>query len=203
MAGKSRNRKPVESALYISVDCLNLARMPTGWDKRGSAMRRVRVQHRLRNRIDAETELRVVVERNTGIALLEHRDFHGLLIEQSVELEAVPQHFGGHRWLFVCPVSGCRARKLYRFPGMRTFCSRRGLSQPVTYGSQRDSGAKRVMRQIWELRARVGAKGRLFDEFEKPHSMRDDEFSQCIFRYLELASRLDLSTDGIRMKRSH
>lgn len=201
MAGKSRNRKPLEGAAYISVDCLSLARMPAGWDARGPARRDVRIEHRFGSRIRAETVLRAAVEKTAGAAVLEHRSADGTVIEQSVGLEAVPQHFGGHRWFFVCPVTGSRARKLYCFPGMRTFCSRRGLSGSITYRSQRDSGAKRVMRQIWELRGRLGAGGRLFDAFERPHGMCEKEFLRCLIRYLELSGRLELSVDGIKIKR--
>jgi hypothetical protein len=202
MAGKSQNRKSLESAVYIAVDSLDLARMPAGWEKRGKAIRAVMVQHRCRNRTDAETELRAVVEKTAGVAVLEHRGADGMLIEQCVGLAAVPQHFGGQRWFFVCPVTGSRARKLYRYPGMRTFCSRRGLSEPVTYRCQRDSGAKRVVRQIWEVRGRLGAKGGLLSAFDKPDGMNDAEFFRHLSRYLQLASRLDFSADGIKMKRA-
>jgi hypothetical protein len=123
-------------------------------------------------------------------------------IEQAVRLEPVPQHFGGHQWLFLCPITGMRARKLYRQSGMQRFCSRRGLPEPVTYRCQRDSAANRVMRQIWELRDRLGDKGPLLGSLAKPDDMSDAEFVRHVRRYLELASQLDFSIHGIKMKRA-
>jgi hypothetical protein len=201
MAGKARNRQPLESAMYLSIDCLHLARMPAGWNKRGKATRAVRVQHRCRNRTVAETLIRAEIGDMTGTALLEHRGSDAALIEQSVGLEPLPQHFGGQRWFFVCPVTGNRARKLYRYPGMSGFCSRAGLPAPVTYRCQRDSAAQRAMRQIWELRDRLGDKSWLLGSLAKPENMDDVEFCRYVFRYLQLASRLDFSIHGIKLRR--
>jgi hypothetical protein len=202
MAGKARNRKPLEQALYLSIDCLHLVRMPAGWDRRGKATRSVRVQHRRRNQTVAETDLHAEIETSAGVALLKHRGVDGMVIEQSVRLEPVSQHFGGQRWFFICPITGARARKLHRQAGMRWFCSRQGLPEPVTYRSQRDSAAQRTMRQIWELRDRLGDRGWLLGALAKPEDMDDMEFCRYVFRYLELASRLDFSIHGLKVKRA-
>ena len=109
---------------------------------------------------------------------------------------------GGQRWLFVCPVTGGHARKLYRYEGSRQFCSRQGLPGPTSYHCQRDAGAKRVMRQIWELRRRIGAKGALLEAFDKPADMADAEFIRYARRYLELADRLEFTIHGLKFKRA-
>lgn len=188
--------------MYLPVDCLHLARMPAGWDRRGKATRVVGIHHRCRNRAVAETDLHAEIDKSAGVALLKHRGTDGMRFEQSVRLEPVPQHFGGQRWFFVCPVTGNRARKLYRYPGMSGFCSRAGLPEPVTYRCQRDSAAKRTVRQIWELRDRLGDKGWLLGALAQPEGMDDVEFFRYVFRYRELASRLDFSIHGIKMKRA-
>lgn len=188
--------------MHLSIENLDLARMPAGWDKRGKAVRAVRVYHRRRGRTVAETKLSGEIESTAGIALLEHRGADGMLIEQSIRLEPVPQHFGGQRWFFVCPVTGNRARKLYRYPGLRQFCSRKGLPESVTYSCQRDSAAKRTMRQIWELRGRLGDKGPLLGSLANPDGMSEAEFLRHVRRYLQLASRLNFSIHGIKMKKA-
>ncbi|MDQ2878985.1 MAG: hypothetical protein M3R41_07905, partial [Pseudomonadota bacterium] len=41
-------------------------------------------------------------------------------INQTIALVALPQHFGGLRWWFLCPVTGARARTLHLPPdGLR------------------------------------------------------------------------------------
>jgi len=202
MTGKARNRKPLETATCLCIDSLGLARMPAGWSERGKAIRAVRVLHQRRGRTVSETELHAEVEAAGGKVRLEHRGTDGALIEQLVQLEPVAQHFGGQRWFFCCPVTGDRARKLYRYPGMLGFCSRRGLPDPVTYRSQRDSGAERVMRQIWELRAKLGDKNWMLGRLDKPDDMVDAEFHRYVVRYLELTRQLDCSIHGFRMKRT-
>lgn len=203
MAGKARNRKPLESAVLLAVDILALARMPAGWAKHGKATRAVTIQHRHGRRTIAETRVHAVVERTAGVAMIQHSDIDGTRIKQSLGLAPVAQHFGGQRWFFVCPVTGDRARKLYWYPGLQQFCSRRGLPEPATYHCQRDSGAKRVMRQIWELRRRIGVNGPLLGAFDKPGGMSDAEFIRYGCRYLELASRLDLSNREFRFRRNN
>lgn len=203
MAGKARNRKPLELAAYLPIESLTLARMPARWAEHGAAKRAVTIQHRYGGGTVAETRIHAVVERTAGVAMIQHRGVDGARIEQSLGLAPVAQHFGGQRWFFVCPVTGERARKLYLYPGSRQFCSRRGLPEPVTYHCQRDSGAKRVMRQIWELRHQIGVKGPLLGAFDKPYGMSDAEFIRRAGRYLNLAGRLDLSTREFKFRRNN
>lgn len=201
MATKLRSRKHLEAAIYLSIDCLSLARMPAGWRKRGKVMRAVKIQHRLHNRTTAETDLRAEFDETAGAVTLKHRGIDGMVIEHSVLLEPIRQHFGGQRWFFLCPRTGARARKLYRYPGMLEFSSRLGLQAQVSYRSQRDSGAKRVMRQIWDLRAKVGDTHCLLGTLDQPQGMSGAEYIRYAIRYLELADRLDFSTRGFNLRR--
>src|SRR5688500_13962672 len=113
MAGKSRNRIPLESAMYLSIDCLHLARMPAGWHRRGKAIRELKVHHQRWGHIVAETRLSAEIQETAGVVSLKHHGVDGWPIAQTLDLEPVPQPFGGQRWFFVCPVTGMRARKLY------------------------------------------------------------------------------------------
>ena len=197
MAGKAINRKPLECAYYIGIDSLSLARQPMGWNRGGKATRSIRIHWQGGDRTILSAEIRAT----TGLVTIEHHDANGLLIEQSVELATIPMPRGGQKWLFVCPVTGGHARKLYRYPGSGQFCSRKGLFELVTYRCQRDSGAKRVMRQIWEIRGRLRARGGLFMPFDQPDDMSLAEFIHHAGRYLVLANRLDFSTHGIKFRR--
>lgn len=202
MARKLRNRKALELSICIDIGSLCLARQPAGWNRCGKANRAVGLRHVRGTCVFAETTLRARVGATTGLVAIEHRDASGSRIEQWVELATISMPRGGQRWLFVCPVTGGRARKLHRHPGSRQFCSRQGLPEPVSYQCQRDSGAKRVMRQIWELRRRMGTKGSLFEAFDKPADMADAEFTRHAQRYLELADRLDFTNRGLKLKRA-
>jgi len=202
MAGKARNRVPLELATCISIDSLSLARQPKGWNSRGRAMRSVSLRHSRGAHTVAMTSLYAEIAPTSGTVKVEHQTDDGQRFKQSVDIEPIPTGNGGHRWLLVCPVTGGHARKLYRYPGSRLFCSRMGLAEPVTYHCQRDAGAKRVMRQIWELRHRIGAKGALLQAFDKPAGMADAEFIRYARRYLELADRLDFTIHGLKLKRA-
>ena len=202
MAAEMRNRKPIEAATYLSIDCLSLARMPAGGHKHGKAVRAVKIRHRLQNLTVAETDLQAEFDQTGGAVALKHRGVDGMFFEHSVRLEPVPQHFGGQRWFFVCPRAGARARKLYRYPGMLEFSCRQGLPTNVTYHCQRDSGAKRVMRQIWQLRAKVGDTRCLLGTLDQPEGMSDAKYIRHAIRYLQLADRLDFSTRGIKLRRT-
>ncbi|RYG99590.1 MAG: hypothetical protein EON58_03360 [Alphaproteobacteria bacterium] len=202
MAGKSRNRKPLELAAFIGIESLCLARQPAGWNRRSKATRAVGVHHRRGGHTVGDTILRAEVGATAGMVAIEHLGADGMKIEQYVKIAPVAMHHGGQRWLFVCPVTGDHARKLYRYPGSRLFCSRKGLSEPVTYRCQRDSGAKRVMRQLWEVKGRVGAKGGLLGAFDQPDHMSNRDYIRHASRYLELASRLDLSTREFKFRRA-
>ncbi|WP_133000240.1 hypothetical protein [Luteimonas arsenica] len=202
MAGKARNRKPLEWATFIGIDSLSLARQPAGWNRRGEARRVVGIRHLRGGSAIAETILRAEVGVTAGLLTIEHRGADGMKIEQSVELAPIAMPRGGQRWCFVCPVTGGLARKLYRYPGLWHFCSRKGLPEPVTYGCQRDSAAKRTMRQIWELRERLGDKGPLLGSLAEPDGMSEAEFLRHVRRYLQLASRLNFSPHGIKMRKA-
>lgn len=56
-------------------------------------------------------------------------------ISQTIELVASPQHFGGQRWWFRCPVTGERARTLHLPPDGSRFASRKALG--LAYRAER------------------------------------------------------------------
>lgn len=60
---------------------------------------------------------RATVGKVDGVATLECR-FNGEpnLTVEAIGLTSIPAHFGGRLWFFTCPMTGQRARKLYRWP---------------------------------------------------------------------------------------
>jgi hypothetical protein len=107
-----------------------------------------------------------------------------------IELVTVPCGFGGRRWLFVCPASGRRALKLYKWAKLPLFRHREAVRPRPTYASQRDGGSDRIIRQRWALRRRMGDNfSDLFGEPFKPKWMRWRTFNRYATRDAELANR--------------
>ena len=114
-----------------------------------------------------------------------------------IELVTVCCGFGGRRWLFVCPASGRRALKLYKWAKLPLFRHREAVRPRPTYASQRDGGADRIMRQRWTIRRKLRDDfSDLFDDPWKPKGMRWRTFDRYAARDAELANR-----EGIYMAR--
>ena len=62
-----------------------------------------------------------------------HLTIRSQAVTQTIVLVAVPQHFGGYRWWFRCPITGERARTLHLPPGEAYFAARKawGLAYSV------------------------------------------------------------------------
>lgn len=107
-----------------------------------------------------------------------------------IELVTVPCGFGGHRWLFVCPASGRRALKLYKWAKLPLFRHRETVRPRPTYASQRDGGADRIMRQRWAIRRKLRDDfSDLFGEPYRPKGMHRRTFDRYATRDAELANR--------------
>ncbi|MBW2274564.1 MAG: hypothetical protein JRG96_14930 [Deltaproteobacteria bacterium] len=63
-----------------------------------------------------------------------------------IDLVTTCPHFGGPRWWFRCPLSGCRVRKLYAHPSTGHFASRQtlGLTYQVCREEPLDHAARRA-----------------------------------------------------------
>lgn len=115
----------------------------------------------------------------------------------TVPLVTLPRHYGGRIWYFVCPATGRRARKLYKWPRIDGFCHREAVRPKPTYACQRVGGGERINAQRWALRRKLGDNfTTLFDEPWKPKRMRWRTFERFAARDEELAAR-----DGIYMAR--
>lgn len=194
-----RTRPKIESVPFLGTDSLSLSRCQAGQQR--EAARAAKVLHQLGGRTVGETSLRATIGPEVGSLKIEHRHSDGEEFEQQIDLVSLERHFGGRTWFFLCPKTGNRARKLYLWPEHGRFCHRLASSVPPTYASQRVGGANRVMHSIWAIRGKLDAEGGLLSSFEKPDGMSQKQFIAYTRRYLMLASRLDFTNEGFRLRR--
>lgn len=91
-----------------------------------------------------------------------------------------------------CPVTGKRAKKLYKWAALDRFCHREAIRPRPTYASQRDGGHARIIRQRWALRQKMGDEfSDLFGEPCKPRWMRRHTYDKHVARDAELSARDD------------
>lgn len=120
-------------------------------------------------------------DRNTG---------DSKVIVCSILLVTLPCRYGGRIWYFICPYTGRRARKLYKWGPIDWFCHREAIKPKPTYASQRCGGSDRIMAQRWALRYKLGDQySDLFDEPMKPKWMRWRTFQRYLDRDAELDAR--------------
>ena len=111
-------------------------------------------------------------------------------VECVIRLETEPCRYGGRRWYFVCPYTGRRALKLYKWNGIEKFCHRDAIKPKPTYATQRVSGKDRIFDQRWAVRRRLGDNiSDLFGEPWKPKWMRWRTFERYAARDAELSAR--------------
>lgn len=103
--------------------------------------------------------------------------------DQTILLRAIPCHFGGHRWTFVCPVHQRRVTGLYLPNGGSVFAGR--LAYGLGYQSQRGTRADRAWGVIRRVDARLGRDG------AKPKWMRWRTFTRLSAQRDEADAVLD------------
>lgn len=137
----------------------------------------------------ASVRFRAVLGDTSGTLSLSYQA-DGRAEDCTIRLSTVPNHYGGRNWFLHCPVSGRRARKLYKWSGLPDFRHREAVRPRPTYASQRDSGYDRINRQRWALRHKMGDQwSDLFGEPLKPKWMRRHTFERYAARDAELEAR--------------
>ena len=79
-------------------------------------------------------------------------------LDQRIELNRVPRHFGGAQWYFACPVTGKRVSVLWLPPGARRFQSRQSWGRQVAYGSQFEAWHDRALSRAQDIRYQLAGK---------------------------------------------
>jgi hypothetical protein len=117
-------------------------------------------------------------------------------LEQRIDLVAVPRHFGGAQWYFVCPVLGRRASVLWMPPGAGCFASRQAWGNQVAYWSQFLTPPYRALSRAKEIRIRLGGEDyiRVFDDETpaKPKGMHWRTYEAQLKRLEAYESKCDL-----------
>jgi len=117
---------------------------------------------------------------------------NGKEVDCTIRLSTVPAPLGGFNWYMHCPVTGKRAKKLYKWAALDRFCHREAIRPRPTYASQRDGGHARIIRQRWALRQKMGDEfSDLFGEPCKPRWMRRHTYDKHVARDAELSARDD------------
>ena len=99
----------------------------------------------------------------TSASVRLHYNVNGTPVDYRVSLTTTRPHFGGVRWWFICPVTGCRAFKLLRPSGSDQFASRQAFA--FAYRSQNETPRDRQLSIAQKIRRRFGGSGSLFDPF--------------------------------------
>ena len=112
-------------------------------------------------------------------------------VDEQFNLERFPQPFGGHRWYFICPETGKRARCLYSPSGATRFRSRHGFRVPLQYRSQCEDTTSRHISQVHKVTYKVLDAGkpewrenyRIWDFPPKPPGMHWRTYNRLEKRY--------------------
>jgi hypothetical protein len=122
-------------------------------------------------------------------------------LEQRIELVAVPRHFGGSQWYFVCPVLGRRASFLWMPPGASHFASRQAWGNEVAYRSQSLAPPFRALSRAQEIRIRLGGEDyiRVFHDVTppKPKGMHRRTYEAQLKRLEAYENKCDLYELGL------
>jgi hypothetical protein len=82
-------------------------------------------------------------------------------LRQKLRLRAVPRHFGGHQWYFVCPFTSRLCSVLWLLPRADKFGSRQTWGRRVAYSSQFATAHDRAIYSARHIHYQLGAKGRI------------------------------------------
>ena len=104
-------------------------------------------------------------------------------LRQHIGLEWAPTNFGGHRWLFTCPLRGNPVQKLYLPNGARRFGGR--LAYRLDYLSQRLSPFDRMARKARRLHQQLGGEGETLGAPppSRPLGMRQVTYQRLLARW--------------------
>ena len=182
---KSGTRPLINSVPALPISILHLR----GWrytDRFGAATRAGRLAVSRGGIAIGEVDFKASIGRESGmLALACSFRSEARMTDEQVEIVSVPNAWGGRHWFFECPVTGKRARKLYRWPGLG-FSHREASPTPPVYACQRDSGLERTARAMHEIRPRLGG---VPGKVEKPTGMSRRTFFRLSMRYVTLHDR--------------
>jgi hypothetical protein len=112
-------------------------------------------------------------------------------VDQRIDLAAVPRHFGGRQWYWLCPMTGERASVLWKPHGSNVFASQRYWKRRrLAYRSQFLSPTNRAHLGIKRIETRLG-KRENDDTLYKPKWQRLGTFNRLCEKIDEYESVID------------
>jgi len=114
---------------------------------------------------------------------------------QKIRLVALPRHFGGYQWYFLCPKIGIWASVLYRPPGARCYASRKAWGGRVASASQFERAADRAYRAQQKIKNRLigNLDPDAWDLPPKPKTMRWATYNRLAEKFYALESVRNLA----------
>jgi hypothetical protein len=122
-------------------------------------------------------------------------------LDQRIDLVALPRHFGGVQWYFVCPTTGRRASVLWMPAGESCFASRRAWGSQFAYASQFESPLYRAHSRAHEVSCRLSGKN--YSEIyhllppPRPRYMHRDTYGKLLMRLVVAESKYKLHLEGL------
>jgi hypothetical protein len=123
-------------------------------------------------------------------------------LDQTIILVALPRHFGGKQWYFMCPVRNRPASVLWKPSGATRFCSRQTWGRQVAYQSQFNDATNRAHGGQAKIKSKLIADLDP-DEWDlppKPKWMRWETYNRYVARYDHYEDILDYGCVALAAK---
>jgi hypothetical protein len=123
-------------------------------------------------------------------------------LDQSIDLVALPRHFGGVQWYFTCPMTGRRASVLWLPPGESCFASRQAWGIQFAYASQFETPLYRAHMRAHKISCRLTGKD--YSEIyhleppPRPRYMHRDTYEKLLMRLIYAESKFKLYLEGLK-----
>jgi hypothetical protein len=123
-------------------------------------------------------------------------------LDQSIDLVALPRHFGGQQLYFLCPVTGRRASVLWLPPGESCFASRQAWGNQFAYASQFQTRTYRARSVAHEVSCRLSDKDYSpiyhVSPPPKPRYMHQGTYEKLLMRLIYAESKYFLYLKGLQ-----
>jgi hypothetical protein len=121
-------------------------------------------------------------------------------LKQSIDLVALPRHFGGKQWYFRCPMTGRRASVLWMPRGASCFASRQAWGSQFAYASQFETAIYRAHLRAHEIHCRLSGEDHspIYHLLPppKPRYMHRNTYEKLLERLLDAESKYNFVSSG-------
>ena len=121
-------------------------------------------------------------------------------LDQSIDLVALPRHFGGVQWYFVCPLLRQRASVLWMPAGESCFASRQAWGSQFAYASQFETPIYRAHLRAHEIHCRLSGEDHspIYHLLPppKPRYMHRNTYEKLLKRLLDAESKYNFISSG-------